>query len=301
MKPPRVRSRPASRAGLGGWRGRRRVADRFGPGRRRPVGDRDGRRQLDVDDRRRRHGSNGSDRVDRRSATSARPVGCRASIGSSKSDGSGSQSAGDRARARSPGRRPRAVGGSRRGGVARRASRRAYPAAARDAAIARGERLGLVEPKADDPADRVVADGHAVERVGRLDRAAVVGDDDELGLVGEAAQRVGEAADVRLVERRVDLVEDAERDRPDLEHREQQGDRGQGPLAARQHRQRLRPSCPAGARRSRCRSTRGRPGRSATAWRSRRRRAARSGSRTPPRAPGTSSGTGRRSSCRARR
>ena len=57
---------------------------------------------------------------------------------------------------------------------------------------------------------------------------------------GEAAQRLGEAADVGLVERRIDLVEHAERDRPDLEHREQQRDRRQGPLAARQHRQRLR-------------------------------------------------------------
>ena len=55
----------------------------------------------------------------------------------------------------------------------------------------------------------------------------------------EAAQGVGEPADVGLVERRVDLVEHAERRRPDLEHREQEGDRGQRPLAAREHRQRL--------------------------------------------------------------
>ena len=46
--------------------------------------------------------------------------------------------------------------------------------------------------------------------------------------------------DVCLVERGVDLVEHAERGRPDLEHREQERDGRQRPLAAREHRQRLR-------------------------------------------------------------
>ena len=137
-----------------------------------------------------------------------------------------------------PARRPRARA-VRRGGGARRAWAEAYLAAGRHAPIARRERLRLLEPEADDAADRVVPDGHAVQRVGGLDRPPVVGDDDELRLVGEAPERVGEAPDVGLVERRVDLVEDAERDRPDLEHGEQQGDRRQGPLAARQHRERL--------------------------------------------------------------
>ena len=58
--------------------------------------------------------------------------------------------------------------------------------------------------------------------------------------VRQAPERVGEPADVGLVERGIDLVEDAERHRPDLEHREQQRDRRQGALAARQHRERLR-------------------------------------------------------------
>ena len=48
-----------------------------------------------------------------------------------------------------------------------------------------------------------------------------------------------EAPHVRLVERRVDLVEHAERHRADLEHRQQQGDRGERALAAREHRERL--------------------------------------------------------------
>ena len=56
-----------------------------------------------------------------------------------------------------------------------------------------GQRRRLVEVEADHPADRVVAHGDAVQRVGRLDRAAVVGDDDELRLVGQRAEGVGEA------------------------------------------------------------------------------------------------------------
>ena len=102
--------------------------------------------------------------------------------------------------------------------------------------LARGQ---VCEAERDDAADRVVADRDAVERVGGLDRAAVVGDDDELDVLGERAQRRAEAPDVRLVERRVDLVEHAERHGPDLEHREQQRDRGQGALATGEHRQRL--------------------------------------------------------------
>ena len=55
----------------------------------------------------------------------------------------------------------------------------------------------------------------------------------------QLAQRVGEAADVRLVERGVDLVEDAERDRVDGQHGEEQRDAGQRALPARQHGQAL--------------------------------------------------------------
>ena len=66
-----------------------------------------------------------------------------------------------------------------------------------------------------------------------------MGDDDELGRRGQAPQGFGEAADVGLVERRIDFVEHAERDRPDLEHGEQQRNGSQSALATRQHRQRL--------------------------------------------------------------
>ncbi len=60
-------------------------------------------------------------------------------------------------------------------------------------------------------------------------------------VLGQPPQRVREAADVRLVEGRVDLVQDAERHRVDAEHGEQQRHAGQRPLAAGQHRQALEP------------------------------------------------------------
>ena len=55
-------------------------------------------------------------------------------------------------------------------------------------ATATASRRGQVgEAERDDAADRVVADGHAVQRVGGLDRAAVVGDDDELDVLARAS------------------------------------------------------------------------------------------------------------------
>ena len=77
----------------------------------------------------------------------------------------------------------------------------------------------------------------AVERVGGLHRPLLVGDDDELRAVGEAAQELDEAADVRVVQRRLDLVEQVERRRPREEDREQERDRGQRLLAAGEQRQ----------------------------------------------------------------
>ena len=167
-------------------------------------------------------------RLDRRRATSRR--------GSSKSAGSGSQSGATDSGSTGLGRPP-AVGRSssrrrRQKGIGSRRAR-ARPGRVR-------ERLRLVEPETDHAADRIVADSDAVERVGRFDGPAVVGDHDELGLVREASQRVREPADVRLVERGVDLVEHAERHGPDLEHREQQRHGRQGALTAGEHREGLR-------------------------------------------------------------
>ena len=73
----------------------------------------------------------------------------------------------------------------------------------------------------------IVADRDPVQGVGGLDRAAVVGDDDELGPGRELPERLREASHVRLVERGIDLVEHAEGRRADLEHGEQQRNRAQ--------------------------------------------------------------------------
>ena len=154
----------------------------------------------------------------------ARAAGLGAAAGPSPGGGSGSGDAARRNR--------------RTGSPVSRPGRRPGPRGPRPAVV--GDGLRLVEAQADHAADRVVADGDPVEGVGGLDRAAVVGDDDELRPFGELSQRLREAADVGLVERGIDLVEHAEGRRADLEHREQQRDRGQGPLAAREHRQRLR-------------------------------------------------------------
>ena len=55
-------------------------------------------------------------------------------------------------------------------------------------------------------------------------------DDHELRPVGELAQCLREATDVALVERRIDLVEDAKGRRPDAEDRQQERGRGQRAL-----------------------------------------------------------------------
>src|SRR5262245_48298316 len=81
----------------------------------------------------------------------------------------------------------------------------------------------------------------AVEDVGGLHRPAVVGDDEELGLAGELTEDAKEPVDVGVVERRVDLVEHAERARSVIEDREEQREPGQRALATREQRDRLQP------------------------------------------------------------
>ena len=60
-------------------------------------------------------------------------------------------------------------------------------------------------------------------------------DHDELGAVGVAAQELDEAADVGVVERGLDLVEEVERARLREEEREQERDRSERLLAAGEH------------------------------------------------------------------
>ena len=85
----------------------------------------------------------------------------------------------------------------------------------------------------------VAAHADAVEAVGRVHRALLVGDDDELGAVGVAAHELEEAVDVEVVERGLDLVEDVERARAREEHGEHERERDERLLAARQQRQPL--------------------------------------------------------------
>jgi len=61
-----------------------------------------------------------------------------------------------------------------------------------------------------------------------------MGDNDELCTVGEAAQEAGEAGDVRVVERRLDLVEQVEGARTCQEQAEKEGNRAERLLAARE-------------------------------------------------------------------
>src|SRR5438094_903423 len=82
---------------------------------------------------------------------------------------------------------------------------------------------------------------HAVEAIGDFHRLAVVRDDDELRVLLHAAEHLDEAADVGIVERRIDLVEEAEGARLVLEHAEHQRDGGQRLLAAREQLDALQP------------------------------------------------------------
>src|SRR6188472_3203536 len=70
--------------------------------------------------------------------------------------------------------------------------------------------LTLEAPR-HDLGDSVAAHADAVEDVGRLHRAALVRDDDELRAVGVSLDETQEAVDVPVVERGLDLVHDVER------------------------------------------------------------------------------------------
>src|SRR5581483_10349829 len=75
---------------------------------------------------------------------------------------------------------------------------------------------------------------HAVEDVRGLHRELVVRDHDELGALAHAVDHRIETAEIRLVERRIDLVQHAERRRPEAEEGHEKADRREGLLAARQ-------------------------------------------------------------------
>ena len=79
-----------------------------------------------------------------------------------------------------------------------------------------------LQPHRNDLRHPRLLHGHAVEQIGALHGAAVVGDHDELGVLGHGLDEIGEPLDVGVVERGVDLVEDAERRRFDPEQRDEQ-------------------------------------------------------------------------------
>src|SRR4029079_5549043 len=93
------------------------------------------------------------------------------------------------------------------------------------------------EAARDDLRDAVAAHRDAVEDVRRLHGALLVRDHDELGPVGVAAEQLDEPRDVGIVERGLDLVEEGERARVGEEEREEDRDRAERLLAAREQRQ----------------------------------------------------------------
>src|SRR6266568_6251314 len=92
---------------------------------------------------------------------------------------------------------------------------------------------------ADYGGDAVAAHGDAVEAVGGLHRAALVGDDDELGTLPQLLEDQEQPLQVGVVQGRFHLVEHVERRGAGFEDREEVGDGGQRPLPAGQQRQPL--------------------------------------------------------------
>src|SRR5438046_9763186 len=76
---------------------------------------------------------------------------------------------------------------------------------------------------ADYGGDAVAAHGDAVEAVGGLHRAALVGDDDELGTLPQLLEDQEQPLQVGVVQRRFHLVEHVERRGAGLEDREGAG------------------------------------------------------------------------------
>src|SRR5688572_18821606 len=123
----------------------------------------------------------------------------------------------------------------------RRERRRSPPlrsGADRSEALSGGELLPhaqrLIDVDGDDARYARLGHRHADELLGHLHRDLVVADEEELGLRGHALDEVAEATGVRVVQRRVHLVEQAERRRVELEQGEYERNGGEGFLAARQ-------------------------------------------------------------------
>ena len=84
----------------------------------------------------------------------------------------------------------------------------------------------------DEAGDAGFAHGNADQLVAGLHGAFAVGDDDELGLSRHFAQKRAQAADVGVIQRGIDFVQEAEWRRVQAEEREDERERGQGFFAA---------------------------------------------------------------------
>ena len=83
----------------------------------------------------------------------------------------------------------------------------------------------ILEANRDPPRDARFLHSDAVQHVGAGHRPLRVRDENELRLIEKILQHRGEAADVRLVQSRIHLVEDAERTRLAAEDGQEQGNR----------------------------------------------------------------------------
>src|SRR5688500_15772096 len=90
----------------------------------------------------------------------------------------------------------------------------------------------LLDVHRDHARDARLGHGDADQLLGHLHRDLVVADEQELRLRRHALHQVAEALGIAVVERRIDLVEQAEGRRVELEQREHQRDGGERLLAA---------------------------------------------------------------------
>src|ERR1019366_1152447 len=93
-------------------------------------------------------------------------------------------------------------------------------------------RLGGVELDADQAADAGLLHGDAVQCFRGFHGLLGMGDDHELGIDRHLGDEAGEAGDVGLIERGIDLIQHAERAGLIVEYGHEQGDGGQRLLAA---------------------------------------------------------------------
>ena len=116
----------------------------------------------------------------------------------------------------------------------------AAPTTPRGYAVRRALLVGdVAQPLGHDRRHAVAAHADAVEGVGDLHRLLLVRDDDELRAVAQLLEEGDEAAEVGVVERRLDLVHDVEGRGPRLEDRDEQRHRDERALATGEQREPL--------------------------------------------------------------